>query len=515
MLAHLGARAGCSRMSLRGEVYPPPPQESKITKSPPNLAKNGESTPSSVSQGRPAWKYAYEEFLWSKQKLPLNLRAILQVLVRLSDHLGRIWWSQAAIAEQAGCTVRTLRRLLPALEAGGHARVERMTFRRLAVAQAALGLPLPGRNDDGQGPDLITLLFEGRPAVDLRPAGRRRLSGPGQVVTPSPRTSLSPKASENSPNPGDRSSADPRDLSIDLYRNVGDPKTKTPPPSHLVLITKPTENASTSAGATPSQTPNDSVAWQVLEAAYDVQFKRVYQARPTNKPLAVESRLQMGGHLADMADVLRARFVERNTDLTTLPKPPVELLAEEALRAWFDSSGTNDYLRRVSHRMTALPADLPYRIRKAIEALLERYAPKPEPRRAVLPLGSLLQTVGRVIPTTDKPKPPFVAETAREIPTSKPTVVKTTPSHEVLIVLAGLSQHAALHDLSQTPTVAHELLLMAKENNSPPARIVEALEIAAKVCQRKRMASSAERADIVYKVVGEVLLSSGQTSSTA
>lgn len=515
MLAHLGARAGCSRMSLRGEVYPPPPQESKITKSTPNLAKNGDGTPGSVSQGRPAWKYAYEEFLWSKQKLPLNLRAILQVLVRLSDHLGRVWWSQAAIAEQAGCTVRTLRRLLPALEASGHARVERMTFRRLAVAQAALGLPLPGRNDDGQGPDLITLLFDGRPAMDLRPTGRRRLSGPGQVVPPSPRTSLSSKASENFANPGDTSSADPRDLSIDLYRNVGDPKTEPPTHTHLVLIQRPTEKTSTTAVDTPNQTSNDSVAWQVLEAAYDAQFKRVYQARPTNKPLPVESRLQMGGHLADMADVLRARFVERNTDFTTLPKSPVELLAEEALRAWFDLSGTNDYLRRVSHRMTALPADLPYRIRKAIDALLERYAPKPEPRRAVLPLGSLVQTVGRIVPTTDKPKTPFEAEAAREVPVRKPTVVKTTPGQDVLTVLAGLSQHAALHDLSQTPTVAHELLLMATENNSTPARIVEALDIAARVCQRKRTASSAERAGIVYKVVGEFLQSSGQTSSTA
>ncbi len=502
MLAHLGARAGCSRTSFRGEVYPSLPHESEITNAPPNHEIAPANSPASVPSGRPAWKYAYEEFLWSKHKLPLNLRAILQVLVRLSDHLGRVWWSQAAIAEQAGCTVRTLRRLLPALESNGHARVERMTFRQLAVAQASLGLPLPGRSDDGQGPDLITLLFQGKPAVDLRSATQRRLSGPGQVVRAVPRTSLSSGCTKNLGQPGDKLSADPRDFSADLYRNVGDPKNHTPPSSTSFFDSKQANTLPVQTKTT-AETPHETAAWQALDAAYEAQFKRVYHARPTSKPLPIESRMLMAGHLADMAILLRARFVERNTDLSTLPKPPVELLADEALRAWFDSSGTNDYLRRVSHRMSALPADLPYRVRKAIDALLEQHAPKPEPRRTTATIGSLVQTVGRVMPPADKPATQDDSQTPRNGISLKPTIVKTTQTPDVLLVLAGLSQHASLHDLSQTPTLAHELLMVAKDAGGSPRHIVEALEIAAKVCQRKRMASSAERSSIVYKVVVE------------
>lgn len=508
MLAHQGPRAGSSRASFVGDVYPPHEIATKITKIPLETERSTTLNDGSTPPGRPTWKYAYEDLLWSKQKLPLNLRAVLQVLLRLSDHLGRVWWSQAAIADHAGCTVRTLRRLLPALEARGYARIEPMTFRQLAVVQATLGLPLPGRNDDGQSPDLITLLVDGKIATSLKLAPRRRTVAPGQFVPGPPRTSLSLDVQENPVDPADNSSDDPRDLSVDLYRNGGDPSSTAHPSKNvsrdeqslkMVLRVVP-------AHAEPVMSvekKTDDHAWVVLQAAYDLHYRRVYHARPTNKPLSVESQMLMAGHLADMATLLQARFVERNVDVTTLDKPPIELLADEALRVWFDSSGTNDYLRRVSHRMSALSADLPYRVRKAIESLLERNAPKPEPRRASTPVLPLAHLVGRPLPAMMQPNasPPRTDENLF-IP-SKPTVAKTNLPSEVVQVLDGLSQYASLHDLAQTPALAGELVAIAKGRDVSMSRLLEALEAAAKVCQRQRMASSAVRSGIVYKLILE------------
>jgi hypothetical protein len=488
-------------------VYPPSANEIENTQKPSVTERSAALNDGSTAPGRPAWKYAYEDVLWSKQKLPLNLRAVLQVLLRLSDHLGRVWWSQAAIADHAGCTVRTLRRLLPTLEAHGYARVQRMTFRQLALAQATLGLPLPGRNDDGQAPDLITLLVDGNAATGLRPVPRRQTLPRGQLVQGSPRTSLSFENRVTPADPAVSLSADPRDLSVDLYRNEGDPKS-TPHPSKNAS----NENGEMPQGNTdatrhhpgPIEPKADEQAWQVLQAAYEVHYRRVYQARPTNKPLPVESRLLMAGHLADMATVLHARFVERNIDMTKLDKPPVALLADEALRVWFDSSGTNDYLRRISHRMSALPADLPYRVRKAIEALLERLAPKPEPRRLATPVLPFADVIGRAMPVDTAPVVMPQQSSEKVAVPSRPTVAKTNLSTDVHAVLDGLSQHASLHDLAQTPALASELVTIAKGRGVSTSQLLATLDVAAKVCQRQRMASSAVRSGIVYKLVLEL-----------
>jgi hypothetical protein len=521
MLAHHATRAGCSRASFVGGVSPPPAIAIKLTKQAPSVEKSASLNDGSSPPGRPGWKYAYEDVLWSKQKLPLKLRGLLQVLLRLSDHLGRVWWSQAAIAEHAGCTVRTLRRLLPALEASGHARVEPMTFRQLALAQATLGLPLPGRNDDGQAPDLITLLLEGKPATELRPPTRRR-APPGQNVQGSPRTKT-PHGPVMSPfDPADKTSADPRDLSADLYRNGRDPSQTAHPfkvPFESSAGDHVPEKVPTTFGTTelPGKGANhfsEEQAWLVLEAAYDRHYRRVYHARPTNKPLPIESRMLMAGHLADMATLLRARFVERNIDITTLENPPLELLADEALRVWFDSSGTNDYLRRVSHRMSALSADLPYRVRKAIEALLERLAPKPEPRRAALPVLPFVRDVVR-----SKPAPSELAQgpvgpviwAARP----KPPIAKTNLAPDVVQVVTGLSEREALLDLAQTPTLASELVTIARERGASMKDVMGALDIAANVCQKQKPASTAAKAGIVYKLVLEAFDAATPRRSTA
>ena len=489
MLARHATRAGISRASFVGVVSPPSAKVVEITDKPPGNLQNPAQNDGLPPPGRPAWKYAYEDLLWSKQTLPLNLRAVLQVLLRLSDHFGRVWWSQAAIAEQAGCTVRTLRRLLPALETSGYARVEPMTFRQLSVTQASLGLPLPGRCDDGRAPDLITLLVAGKPAMDLRPLPRRRTPTPGQTFLGTPRTGSSFTPPENPARPVDKSSADPRDLSGDLDQIGG---------------SRPVSSSTVRNVSEPNaETRNDELAWNVLRATYEAHYKRVYQARPTDKPLPHEARMLLAGHLADMATLLRTKFVERNVDVSALEKSPIELLADEALRVWFASSGTNDYLRRVSHRMSALSADLPYRVRKALDTLLERFAPKPEPRLALPSVAMLAQSVGRAMPTMETLQPTLPVVATEKSIAVKPSIAKTNLTEEVRQVLEGLSQHAALYDLAQTPVLAGELVMVSQDRGVATAELLEAIEDAAKVCQRQRMAPASVRSGLLYKFVVE------------
>jgi hypothetical protein len=222
----------------------------------------------------------------------------------------------------------------------------------------------------------------------------------------------------------------------------------------------------------------------------------------------------MAGHLADMATLLRARFVERNVDMTTLEKPPLELLADEALRVWFDSSGTNDYLRRVSHRMSALSADLPYRVRKAIEALLERLAPKPEPRRAVVPVLPFVRDVVRPTPAPSVTVQ-RTAEPASWAARPKPPIAKTNLAPEVVEVVTGLSERSALFDLAQTPTLASELVTMTRERGASMKDLFRALDTAANVCQMQQLASTAAKAGIVYKLVLEAFDALAPRRSTA
>jgi hypothetical protein len=87
---------------------------------------------------------------------------------------------------------------------------------------------------------------------------------------------------------------------------------------------------------------------------------------------------------------------------------------------------------------------------------------------------------------------------------SRPTVAKTNLSTDVHLVLDGLSQHASLHDLAQTPALASELVTIAKGRGVSTSQLLATLDVAAKVCQRQRMASSAVRSGIVYKLVLEL-----------
>jgi len=76
----------------------------------------------------------------------------------------------------------------------------------------------------------------------------------------------------------------------------------------------------------------------------------------------------------------------------SLEVKPCALLANEALRTWFAKPGGGDYLRRVSHPLSALRQDLPYHLRKAAKTQLELRTPKPEPRRPVAPSTAIVPT---------------------------------------------------------------------------------------------------------------------------
>jgi hypothetical protein len=82
-------------------------------------------------------------------------------------------------------------------------------------------------------------------------------------------------------------------------------------------------------------------------------------------------------------------------------------------------------------------------------------------------------------------------------------VGKTNLTEDVRKVVEGLSQHAALYDLAQTPVLAGELVMVAQDRGVATAQLLEAIEDAAKVCQRQRIAPASVRSGLLYKFVVE------------
>ncbi len=408
MLAHSAVRAEESRADLAdGEVLPAKPNAWTS------------STPRRV-----AWKRHYEDYLWSIQ-LTMSQRGVLLTLSRLSDPMGRVWWGQTAIAELAGCSDRNLRRLLVLLEQGGYLRSETHSFKSLTAAQQALGLPLPDRDDEGRSPDVLTLLVDGvaawsfdyeaprllrvrvdrqdKPIRDKHRRGSARAAPGGQLVQGEPRTKTPRR-------PPDKLADDLLGSAFLTRKEEGD--LGGPPRSILVVETSERENvAAQNDSPPPTETPSHIDAWRALNAAYDAHYRRVYHATPTEKRVSSEEVQAMTTHLVEVAEHFEKRLSEHGVGLEHLEKRPLHMLADEALRSWFASPGTNDYLRRVSHSMRSLVADLPYRLRKARDALLQQLVPKPEPRRA-----SESPEIGRRV-VYDKPPPVTL-----EMPTFGPTM---------------------------------------------------------------------------------------------
>jgi Helix-turn-helix domain len=346
------------------------------------------------------WKRAFDSAIRSKAELPWHLRFVLLTMLQLSDPLGRLWCGQSTLAQVIGCCARTIRRWLPLLVQLQYLRVESMTFKSLTDAQSALGFPVPNRNDEGRAPHLLTLLINGEPACKLdvsehqslkHPATRaREVYGQDEPISDVARTAPGGKIVRGEPRtkapvtPADKMSDDLLRSAILTRKVEGDPE--CPPCSssnvegEVQTSVEPPEDAARLVEA--SNTLREQEAWQALNAAYDGHYRRVYRMRPVNKHATLDDRTALITCLIDGTDVFETSLRERGGNLENLAMRPLEMLANEALRTWFDVPGENDYLRRVSHPVTALRKDLPYHIRKAMALLLQQNTPKPEPRRA-------------------------------------------------------------------------------------------------------------------------------------
>ncbi len=160
--------------------------------------------------------------------------------------------------------------------------------------------------------------------------------------------------------------------------------------------------------------------------------------------MTAENKQALILHVEEMTGVFEDKLRGCGADVGALGEPPMKVLADEALRAWFDSQGGNGFLRRVSHRMRELVQDLPHRMRKAIESLIARYAPKPAPRKASVHVAEAASVAaGRRI-VRDKLAPamlpmPTIHGMHAVVPRPERPRPPPTISQETQFILDGLS----------------------------------------------------------------------------
>lgn len=312
------------------------------------------------------WKNAYRDVIDSPEGPDGKLRGALCALIKMTDHKGRTWHSQASIAHFAGLTERTLRRYLDELESQGWILSRKMTWAEIAVEQQALRLPPPRRDDPAQSPNLIVLAHNHRAAEEqfiFRVAG-------GQNAHP-PRPIDAAQALDN--------------LADDLLGSVIDnfnQEEGDPPKSSPRIIFNEVKNEKETRG------------WEALCNAYQAHYKRVYHARPTAK-VADDLAVDLGGHVADIAEHLQARLSERGVAITL--DASLERIADIAMRNWLNHTG-NGYLRRVGHNMSALRLDLPKRARDALSEALQELTPTPPPRMCAVAPSS--QEIREIVPNS-------------------------------------------------------------------------------------------------------------------
>lgn len=332
-----------------------------------------------------AWKKAYLKTAIGTNGPPGKLRGVLLTLWDLSDPMGRTWHSLHSISQQSKTKKRTLQRLLDDLEENGWITKTPMTWAQLAIEQANLGFPLPARHDDANAPVLILLTYKGKPAMDEM---RLRVATDSQFGH-DPRT-------KRSQAPMDKLAHDPEISVLAVNKQeVGDPKASQPPPAFLNNQLEPAELE----------------GWGALLHSYDLHYKRVYKARPTSEvPMWLAKPL--GGHIADLAVLLRARLQTRNVTISL--EEAIGRIADKAMGTWLDSKGSDgSFLRKVAHRMSELQNDLPRQARQAVDAILGELSPKPEPRTAnVVPFT----------PRTVVVKPNLELHPIIEVPNTNPPI---------------------------------------------------------------------------------------------
>jgi len=283
---------------------------------------------------------------------------------------------------------------------------------------------------------------------------------------------------------------------------------------------------------TPNTSPN-AYAWRALNAAYDAHYRHAYGLTPTNKCTLHDEKRALTRCLREGTDLFKKRLRERKVDVEKLETNPLEMLANEALRAWFDLKGTNKYLDRRSHPMSALLADLPYRLREAMKELVERHAPKPEPRKTLAPVIALVSPTmsraergvsrdklaspppGRTV-SRDGSKTLFAAEARKlvqglfEKSSVQPSLVVVRPSEplpncpETDHILKGLSARPALREFAGDALLANELLALARERGMGVERVLGMLDELNLVVSRLGSLSKRSKTNAVYATVWRV-----------
>ncbi len=301
-----------------------------------------------------AWKKSYFKTVISFNGPPGKLRGVLLALWDMSDPMGRSWHSLDSISRQSNTPKRTVQRYLDELAEGGWITKTQKTWSQLAIEQANLGFPLPGRHDDANAPVLILLTYKGKPAVEEM---KLRIATDGHSGhDPRPKRPHGPVANL-AHDPGNSVLATNK-------QDVGDPKHLQPPANSLIDHLEPAERE----------------GWRALLKFYEQHYRRVYQARPTSA-IPLQLAKPLGGHVADIAVLLRARLHAK--DITIRLEDAIDRIADKAMGAWLESGGSDGkFLRKVAHRLSELQNDLPRRAKQALDTLVAEMTPKPEPRSA-------------------------------------------------------------------------------------------------------------------------------------
>lgn len=316
-----------------------------------------------------AWKKAYLKTLSGTNGPPGKLRAVLLALWELSDPMGRTWHSLRSISLQANTPKRTVQRHLDELEDEGWIEKTPKTWAQLTLEQATLDFPLPYRDDEANAPVLILLTYKGKAAMEEM---KLRIATPSQSgQNPRPNGRARPLA---------KVANDPDISVLDLQnKEVGDPRCRQAPPISSIGHLDPAE----------------SQGWQALLNAYDRHYIKTYIGRPT-APIPVELAKPLGGHIADVAVVLRARLHAKNVTISL--EDAIGKIADKAMSAWLASPGSDGtFLRKVGHQLKALQIDLPRCAKQAVREILAEMSPPPPPRTtnvvAFTPRSVVVQSV--------------------------------------------------------------------------------------------------------------------------
>lgn len=301
-----------------------------------------------------AWKKGYLKTIIGTNGPPGKLRGVLTALWELSDPMGRTWHSLRSISLQSKTPKRTVQRHLDELEDEGWVKRTPMTWAQLALEQANLEFPLPDRDDEANAPVLILLTYKGKAAMEEMKLRIATHSQSGRNPRPNCRARPIAKVAND---PG---------ISVLAVHNqeVGDPKHQQPPPISLISHLEPAERE----------------GWHALLNAYDRHYRGVYDARPT-APIPMELAKPLGGHIADLAVVLRARLHARNVTISL--EDANCRIADKAIGDWLSSKGSDGkFLLKVGHQLKALQLDLPNYAKHAVRAILAEMSPPPPPRTA-------------------------------------------------------------------------------------------------------------------------------------